>query len=258
MRWWQIRNRDADLERELRSDRELEEEEQRERGLSAEEACYAARRAFGNPTLIKEQTRETWGWGAFERLLQDARYAFRQLGRSRGFMLTVVLILALGIAASTAVVSILDSVLLRPYAFRDPGQIVIWREVVQEAAKEYPSVPDNYRHFLYLSSHANTIQEAALLQNASFAVAAGGDHPHIEKGLNVSPNFFSVLGVTPVLGRTFLQEEAEPGRNGVVLIGWAAWQDLFHGDTGVVGPLSASRANRQRSSEFFPVTSSSL
>jgi predicted permease len=235
MKWWQLKKRDADLQRELRSDLELEEEEQRENGLSAEEARYAARRAFGNATLIKEQTRETWGWAAFERLLQDARYAFRQLGRSRGFTLTVVLIVALGIGASTAVFSILDSVLLRPYAFRDPGQIVIWREVVQEAAKEYPSVPDNYRHFLHLRSHANTIQEAALLQNASFAVAAGGDHPHIEKGLNVSPNFFSVLGVTPVLGRTFLPEEAEPGRNGVVLIGWAAWQDLFHGDTGVVG-----------------------
>ena len=105
--------------------------------------------------------------------------------------------LPFGIGASTAVFSILDSVLLRPYAFRDPGQIVIWREVVQEAAKEYPSVPDNYRHFLYLRAHANTIQEAALLQNASFAVSAGGDHPRIEKGLNVSPNFFSVLGVTP-------------------------------------------------------------
>ena len=111
--------------------------------------------------------------------------------------------MACGIGASTAVFSILDSVLLRPYAFRDPGQIVVWREVVQEVVKEYPSVPDNYRHFVYLRSHANTIQDAALLQNASFAVAAGGDHPRIEKGLNVSPNFFSVLGVTPMLGRTF-------------------------------------------------------
>ena len=62
MRWWQIRKRDADLERELQSDLELEEEEQRERGLSAEEARYAARRAFGNPTLIREQTRATWSW----------------------------------------------------------------------------------------------------------------------------------------------------------------------------------------------------
>ena len=105
---------------------------------------------------------------------------------------------------------------------------MIWREVVQEAAKQYPSVPDNYRHFVYLRSHASTIQDAALLQNASFAVTAGGDHPRIEKGLNVSPNFFSVLGVTPALGRTFRPEEAQPGRNDVVVFSWVAWQGLFH------------------------------
>lgn len=235
MRWWQLKRRDADLERELRSDLELEEEEQRERGLSSEEARYAARRAFGNATLIREQTREAWGWTAIERLLQDLRYAVRQLRRSPAFTFTALLIMACGIGASTAVFSIIDSVLLRPYVFRDPGQIVVWREVVQEAAKQYSSVPDNYLHFLYLRSHANTIQDAALIQNASFAVTVGGDHPRIEKGLNVSPNFFSVLGVTPMVGRTFLPEEGQPGKNGVVLISWVAWQDLFHGDPLLVG-----------------------
>jgi predicted permease len=235
MRWWQTTKREADLDRELQSDLELEEEEQRERGLSPEEARHAAVRAFGNATLIKEQTRETWGWGAFERLSQDVRYAFRQLRRSSGFALTVVLILALGIGASTAVFSILNSVLLRPYAFRDPGQIVVWREVVQEAVREYPSVPDNYRHYVYLRAHANTIQGASLFRNASFAIAAGSDHPLIKRGLDVSPNFFSVLGVTPMLGRTFLPEEAQPGRNGVVLISWSAWHDLFRADPNVIG-----------------------
>jgi hypothetical protein len=67
MRWWQIRKRDADLERELSSDLELEEEEQRDNGVPAEEAHYAAGRAFGNATLIREQTHEAWGWAPFER-----------------------------------------------------------------------------------------------------------------------------------------------------------------------------------------------
>ena len=135
MRWWQLKKRNADLERELRSDLELEEEEQRESGSSPEEARYAARRAFGNATLIREQTRETWGWTPVERLLQDLRHAVRQLRRSPGFTLIALLIMACGIGASTAVFSIIDSVLLRPYAFRDPGQIVVWREVVQEVVK---------------------------------------------------------------------------------------------------------------------------
>jgi hypothetical protein len=71
MKWWQLKMRDADLERELRSDLELEEQEQRESGASPEEARYAARRAFGNAALIKQQTREAWGWAPLERFVQD-------------------------------------------------------------------------------------------------------------------------------------------------------------------------------------------
>lgn len=83
--WWQIRKRDADLERELQSDLELEEEEQRDRGLSSEEARYAALRAFGNPTLIREQTHAIWSWNAMDNLLRDLRISVRTLFRSPGF-----------------------------------------------------------------------------------------------------------------------------------------------------------------------------
>jgi len=99
MRWWRSKKRDADLERELLSDLELEEEEQRERGLSANEARSAARRAFDNTTLIREQTRAAWGWGWLEQLVRDVKYGTRTLLRSPEFAIVSVLVMALGIGA---------------------------------------------------------------------------------------------------------------------------------------------------------------
>ena len=121
MRWWPTRDRHADLERELRSDLELEEEEQRQNGLSPEEAQYAARRAFGNGTLIKEHTREAWGWVRLERLLQDLRYALRGFARNPVFTIAVIATLAVGVGATTAVFSVVDRILFRslPYANDD-------------------------------------------------------------------------------------------------------------------------------------------
>src|SRR5579859_4435868 len=119
MKWWQIRKRDADLKRELESDLELEEEEQRDNGKSPEEARYAARRAFGNTTLIREQTHEAWGWAPVEQLGQDLRYGFRQLLRNPGFTVVAVITLALGVALSTTIFSVVSETLLRKPPVRD-------------------------------------------------------------------------------------------------------------------------------------------
>jgi hypothetical protein len=124
MRWWQIRKRDADLERELQSDIELEEEEQRERGLPPREARHAALRAFGNPTLIREQTHATWSWNWLESLASDLTYGFRGMGRNAGSTLFAIFIVGLGIGGASTVFSVVNALLLRPLPFRDTGQLV--------------------------------------------------------------------------------------------------------------------------------------
>lgn len=170
-----------------------------------------------------------------ETLLQDLHYALRQLRKAPGFTLTALLTLALGIGGVTAVFSVVNSVLLQPYAFRDPGRLVVWRESMQEMSKVLPVLPDSFKHYLQLKQHASTIADAAILQNTLFSVAQGADHPQIEHGLRISPNFFSVLDVRPALGRGFIPEEAQRGRNEEVILTWSAWQRYLHGDPAAVG-----------------------
>src|ERR1700687_2375521 len=130
MRWWQSnrwqnKKRDADLERELRSDLELEEEEQRERGASEEEAHYAALRAFGNPTLIREQTLAIWSWNWLEPLARDLRLSLRTLRRSPSFTVIAILVMALGIGANVALFTVVRGVLLKPLPFHAPDRLVM-------------------------------------------------------------------------------------------------------------------------------------
>src|ERR1051325_8434173 len=117
------KRREADLERELRSHLELEAAEQSDR-MSPQEARYAARRALGNTTLIKEATRESWGWMWLDRLAQDARYAMRMLRANPGFTAIAILTAGVGIGANTSIFAMLDAVLLHPLPYRDADRLV--------------------------------------------------------------------------------------------------------------------------------------
>ena len=128
MNWWQIKKRDADLERELRSDLELEEEEQREGGMSGEEARYAALRALGNPTLIREQTRAVWSWNWVESLGRDFGFSLRTLRRTPGFTVIAILVMGLGIGANVALFTVVRNVLLKPLPFQDPNRLAMLYE----------------------------------------------------------------------------------------------------------------------------------
>src|SRR5438046_9571195 len=120
MKWWQIGKRDDDVERELQSDIQLEEEEQREHGIAPEEARYAALRAFGNPSVISEQTRAVWSWDRIETLLRDLSISIRTLARQPGFSAVAMLVIAVGSGATVARFSVVWSILLKALPFDRP------------------------------------------------------------------------------------------------------------------------------------------
>ncbi|HTV16614.1 MAG TPA: ABC transporter permease [Acidobacteriaceae bacterium] len=232
MRWWPLGNRDADLERELRSDLELEEEEQREGGLSPDEAHYAALRAFGNPTLIREQTRATWKSAPFEHIWQDLYYGLRQLRRSPGFAVTAILILAVGVGANLAIFNIIDKVLLQPLAYPEPDRIVQFEKVTPSASSYSASVP------LFLAwNHPNHgVQSIAAYSVLPVGLnLAQGDHPERVPGLRVSADFFRVLGIEPQLGRNFNANDDRPGAPNVVLLTDSLWHRRYNGDPAIIG-----------------------
>ena len=230
MRWRPIGKRDADLERELRSDLELEEEEQRENGLAPEEAHYAARRAFGNAALIREQTHEAWGWAPLERLLQDIHYALRQLRRSPGFSIVAVVTLALGIGGDTAIFSIVNGVLLKPLQFPQPDQLIS----LHESKPNFADGSISYPNFLDWRRENRSFSSMALSRSWSFSLTGRGDAEQL-KGQYLSAGFFAVLGVRPLLGREFTANEEEPHAPPVAIISEGLWRRKFSASPDILG-----------------------
>jgi predicted permease len=166
-------------------------------------------------------------------LLQDIRFSIRALRKSPGFVLTAVLTLGLGIGSVTSVFSVIDSVLLKPFAFHDPANLIVLREAALE--RNEPPNPVNYKHYLNWENNSRSLADASIFRNRDYSVAAGVDHPAVAGGLEISSNFFSVLGVQPLLGRAFLPAEALEGRDHEVILSWNAWQRYFQGDPAAIG-----------------------
>jgi predicted permease len=229
------RKLDADLDEELRAHIDLAIEENRGRGMNEQHARTAALRAFGGVAQIRETYRVQRGLPRLEQAARDIRYAVRQLRRSPGFALVAILTLALGIGAATSVFSVVNAVLLKPFAFRDPDRLVIMRETEDEASNHHLAIPDNYRHFLRLKKAATTLEDAAIFHQAGLSVSPSGEHPRIVGAVTASPNLFRLLGVQPILGRGFVDSDAQKGAESVVVLSYEGWQTFFAGDPKAIG-----------------------
>ncbi len=226
---------DARLDEELRAHVELAMAEHVRRGMSEEEARTAALCEFGGVTQTRERYRMQRGVPWLEQIVRDVRFALRQLRKSPGFTVTSILTLALGIGAATSVFSVVNAVLLKPYAFREPERLVVMREVIEESRGEQGSVPDNYRHFLRLKASARGLEDAAIFQSRAISLSENGDHPRMVGGLAGSPNLLHMLGVEPMLGRNFLASDGVKGATPVAILSYSAWQELFAGSSNALG-----------------------
>jgi putative ABC transport system permease protein len=223
----------SDLSREIREHFEEKTDELVANGMSREEATYAARREFGNATLIEERSREVWQWLSIETLFADARYALRMLRENPGFTTVAVVTLALGIGANTAIFSLVYAVLLRPLPFAAPDQLV------SVVSMRRGDVPDNasYPDFGDWRAQNHVFSEMAAYDTDNFSLTGQGEALHIQ-GAVVSADLFSLLGVRPALGRAFLPDEDKlPAANGAfaIILSHRLWREHFHADPGILG-----------------------
>jgi len=232
------RDREKDLDRELKAHLDLEAEEQQESGLSPEEARYAARRAFGNTTLVQEDVHAIWNLGWLERFQRDVKYAARSLRKTPVFTLVAVLTLALGIGANTAIFSTIDALMLRPLPFSTADQLVrIYSTkngipIRGTSAAGGPSVLD-MRDFAQNShSFQKMVAYDAWRKNVSFGNSVEPEQMRV--GL-VPAAYFEVLDVKPIMGRLFTEDENQEGKHYVAAISARLWKDRFAGDNAILG-----------------------
>lgn len=167
-------------------------------------------------------------------LLQDLKYALRQLRRGPGFTTVAVLTLALGIGANTAIFSVVSSVLLRPLAYREPQSLYLIQVIWPQMSKFYPLMPANFRGYQIWQKQCHSFEGIAIAEAASADMTGAGEPAEIH-GVRASANLLRVLGIQPELGRDFLPQEDEPGRGRVVILTNAFWRAHFDSDPRVAG-----------------------
>ena len=224
--------RDDELDQELRAHLAMARQDRIERGESPEFAESAAQREFGNTTLVKEVTREMWGWNSLEKLVQDLRYGLRTMRRSPGFTAVAVLSLALGIGANTAIFSLINVLMLRSLPVKDPERLV---ELLTRRGKGHGNA-FSWQTYQYLRDHNRTLSELMASHRDRLYTRAQGLEGEKIEGQYCTGNYFSMLGIRPVLGRLIGPEDdlmGSPAR--VAVVSWNYWNNRLSRDPGVLG-----------------------
>jgi predicted permease len=226
---------DRDLEEELRFHEEMKAHALADAdGLSGDDARAAARRRIGNPLRLREQSREPWIFATVDTFAQDVRHALRLMRRDPAFTFTALATLALGIGLNTAIFSVAYGVLWRPLPFPDPDRLVIVSSAQQSETgprtfSTWP--PPTYEA---LRRRVTTLDHLAAYASIDAALTGRGE-PLQLRALDVSPNFFVALGVTPARGRAFLTGAAAPDDDRSAIVSDRLWRTSLEADAAIVG-----------------------
>lgn len=233
-RFFRRKLEDADLKCEIESYLDHEIDDNMARGLSHEEARRQAQLKFGSTVRVREELWQRNTLGFLDHLIRDLRYACRSLSRAPGFTLVAVLVIALGIGATTSLFTIVRSVLLQPLPFKDPGRLV--RLYEQSADGKFPYNDSAPGVFAEWKKQSHGFSDLAILTDASDYGLSGmeGQLPERIRGSECSWNLFQTLGVEPALGRTFAASDDRPSANSTVILSWGLWKRRFGGDPSVL------------------------
>jgi putative ABC transport system permease protein len=223
---------DAELDEELRSHIARHADDLERSGLPRHEAERQARIAFGSAAKAKEQCREQLPTFWLETLWSDLRFGLRMLRKNPTFTIVVIVTLALGIGANTAIFSFVYGVLLAPLPYQDASELV----VLNETTPRVGNITVSYPNFLDWRGQSRSFSQMSYIEQVSFNLAGPGiSQPENIKGDSVSPNFLSMMGLRPFLGRDFAPVEGKPGTQRVLLLSYQLWQSHFGADANVVG-----------------------
>ncbi len=235
LRWWSLFRRgrvERALDEELRFHLDEQIAENVAAGMTAEEARYAARRLLGGAEQVKEECRDMRRVNLIGDLLRDVQYGARVLQKSPGFTVAAVLTLALSIGANTAIFSVVHAVLLQPLPFRNPDRLaMVWEDASFMGFPEDTPAPAN---FVDWKNRNHVFEDMAALRGDLMNLTGDGPAEEVEVKV-ATPNFFPLLGVRPLVGRTFLPEEGQAGAGKTVLLSQGLWVRRYSGSPDIVG-----------------------